>query len=235
MAESEIQAARLDITDLAFAQEYAAEFVSWAGQVFRRITDAIVAPLPEHTPAAIIGVDWGRTNDYTVFTALSKEGYVLEIERFRGVEYSLQRARLRALWERRGGHAHIIAEQNNMGGPVIEQLQRDGLPVISFLTTNATKSAIVEALALAFERGTIRIPNDPVLIGELQAFEAKPLPSGLMRYAAPDGMHDDCVISLAIGWSGIAGAGDSWPQRWYLDPNTGGLSDQPHDYVISQY
>jgi hypothetical protein len=42
-----------------------------------------------------------------------------------------------------------------------------------------------------------------VLIGELQAFEAKSLPSGFTRYAAPEGLHDDMVMSLAIAWSGL--------------------------------
>jgi hypothetical protein len=91
-----------------------------------------------------------------------------------------------------------------MGGPVIEQLQRDGLRVKPFMTTNASKSEAVESLALAFEQGAIRISNDAVLIGELQAFEAKPLPSGIMRYQAPEGGHDDCVMSLAIAWQGVA-------------------------------
>ena len=78
-----------------------------------------------------------------------------------------------------------------MGGPVIEQLQRDGLKVKPFMTTNASKSDAIEALALAFERGEIRILNDPTLIGELQAFESKPLPSAIMRYDAPAGGYDD--------------------------------------------
>jgi hypothetical protein len=91
-----------------------------------------------------------------------------------------------------------------MGGPVVEQLQRDGLRVKPFMTTNASKSEAVEALALAFERGEIRIPNDAVLIGELQAFESKPLPSGIMRYDAPSGGHDDTVMALAIAWQGVA-------------------------------
>jgi hypothetical protein len=56
---------------------------------------------------------------------------------------------------------------------------------------------------MAFERGEIHIPNDPALIGELQAFEGKSLPSGLMRYGAPEGLHDDCVMSLAIAWQGL--------------------------------
>ncbi len=90
-----------------------------------------------------------------------------------------------------------------MGGPVVEQLQRDGLPVVGFVTTNASKSAIVESLCLAFERGMITIPDDPVLIGELQAFEGKKLPSGMTRYSAPEGQHDDTVMSLAFAWSGL--------------------------------
>ena len=40
---SEIESARQDMTDLAFAQEYLAEFVSWEGAVFRRIRDAVMA------------------------------------------------------------------------------------------------------------------------------------------------------------------------------------------------
>ena len=87
-----------------------------------------------------------------------------------------------------------------MGEPLIEQLQRAGLPVQPFQTTNATKTSALDALAPAFERGEIRILPDSVLIAELQAYEMERLPSGLLRYSAPDGMHDDCVMSLAMAW-----------------------------------
>ena len=117
-----------------------------------------------------------------------------------------------------------------MGGPVVEQLQRDNLPVIGFQTTNASKSAIIESLALAFERGTISIPNDPVLIGELQAFEASPLASGLMRYSAPAGQHDDCVMSLAFAWAGLTAPRQ---ETRYLDAATGTYSDTYRPYQIS--
>ena len=72
--------------------------------------------------------------------------------------------------------------------------------VIGYKFTNATKANLIDALALAFERGAIRILPDPVLIGELQAYEAERLPSGLMRYGAPQGMHDDTVMALALAW-----------------------------------
>ena len=73
--------------------------------------------------------------------------------------------------------------------------------------TPDTKAAAIEALALAFERGEIRILNDPVLTGELQAYEVDRTPSGIVRYSAPDGMHDDCVMSLALAWQAIADSG----------------------------
>jgi hypothetical protein len=52
------------------------------------ILGAIWEP-PANVPAVTIGVDWGRSNDYTVFTGVSTGGEVLAIDRFRGLEYSL--------------------------------------------------------------------------------------------------------------------------------------------------
>jgi hypothetical protein len=108
-------------------------------------------------------------------------------------------------------------------------LQRDGLPVQAFTTTATSKAAIIESLALAFERGTFRIPDDPVLIGELQAFEATRMPSGYMRYGAPAGQHDDTVMALAIAWAGLIAPRE---ERRYLDLH-GGTTDTYQPYQIS--
>jgi len=37
-------------------------------------------------------------------------------------------------------------------------------------------------------------------LGELEAYEMQRLPSGMFRYSAPEGMHDDCVMALALAW-----------------------------------
>ena len=63
---------------------------------------------------------------------------------------------------------------------------------------------MVESLGLAFEHGSISILNDPVLVGELQAYEMERLSSGMLRYSAPEGLHDDCVMSLALAWNAVA-------------------------------
>ena len=127
---------------------------------------------------------------------------VVKVDRFNRIDYVVQVGRLKALSERFHPD-RVIAEQNSMGEPLVEQLQREGLPVQGFQTTNASKTGIIESLALAFERREITIPNDSVLVSELQAYEMSRLPGGSFRYSAPEGLHDDTVMSLALAWHGI--------------------------------
>lgn len=199
----EIEAARQELTEARFRQEYEGDFINWEGAVFRRIRDAITNCLrsdPEDGHQYVIGVDWGRSVDFTVFTVVDvTTRSVVAIDRSNQVDYALQRGRLAALRDRWKPIA-IAAETNSIGQPNIEQLERDGVPIQPFDTTNASKSAAVEELVLAFERSDIHIPDNGILIGELEAFAGTVLPSGVIRYAAPEGRHDDTVISLMVAW-----------------------------------
>ena len=71
---------------------------------------------------------------------------------------------------------------------------------MGFQTTNATKAEIIQALELAFEHKAIRILDNSIQKAELMAYESEKLPSGLIRYGAPQGMHDDTVIALCLAW-----------------------------------
>jgi ssDNA-binding Zn-finger/Zn-ribbon topoisomerase 1 len=84
-------------------------------------------------------------------------------------------------------------------------LRRTRLPVEGFQTTASSKKAVIESLSLAFEKSDIQILNDPVLMGELQSFQAEKMPGGGLRYAAPGSGHDDCVMSLGFAWSAVGG------------------------------
>ena len=209
IAAEEIEAARQDITEAAFNQEYLALFVNWEGAVFRRVMECATAERrdgPEAGHEYVIGADWGRSNDYTVFTVVDVTARcMVDMDRSNRVDYVVQRGRLQALCDR-WRPSQIIAELNSIGQPICEELQRAGLPIKGFTTTNASKAEIIEALALAFEQSSIAILNEPVLLGEIQAFAAEQLPGGLLRYAAPGGGHDDCVMSLALAWSSIRAA-----------------------------
>jgi hypothetical protein len=200
---SEIEAARKGLPERIFAQEYLAEFLEDAGYVFRRVAEAATATeqLPQPGGEYVFGVDGGKSADFTVISVIDIAAMrMVAMDRFNQIDYVVQSARLKALAERYAPRV-ILAESNSMGEPIIERLQRDGLPVRGFTTTNATKAQVIEGLALAFERRDLAILNEPVLVGELQAFDMTRLPSGMVRYSAPEGMHDDCVMSLALAYS----------------------------------
>jgi hypothetical protein len=195
------------MSEAMYTQKFLAQYLSWEGAVFRRVNEAARAPFGAERQADhayCIGVDWGRSVDYTVFSVFDATARTMvELDRSNRVDYVIQRDRLRALCEKwRPGV--VLAEANSIGQPIIEQLWRDGLPVKGFNTTNANKALIIEGLALAFERGEIAILRDPVLLAELQVFSAEQLPSGMLRYAAPQGSHDDTVVSSALAWLAVS-------------------------------
>jgi len=199
----EIEAARRGLPERIFSQEYLAQFLDDAGGVFRRVMEAATATPQDGAHLHheyTFGIDWGRQLDYTAIAVMDvTTSSLVALDRFNQIDYTVQLGRLTALYERFRPRA-IVAESNSMGQPLLETLQRDGLPVVPFTTTNASKQIAIDALALAFERGAIRILPDPVLINELQSYEAERLPSGMTRYSAPAGLHDDTVMALALAW-----------------------------------
>ena len=199
----ELDALKEQMSERTYRQEIMAEFLPDGESIFRGIEAAATAPRqegPQGGATYIAGLDWALSVDLTVLVILDATNRrVAYIDRFNGVDYSVQRQRIAAACAR-FGVVSILAEENAMGKPNNDELRRMGLPVRDWTTTNASKAEIVEELAGAFERGNIRIPNDPLLIAELQAFAAERLPGGSTRYAAPEGMHDDMVMALALAW-----------------------------------
>ena len=204
----EIEAARRSLPARVFAQEYEADFVSDDVGVFRRVEEAARMPgavpqeraLPGH--AYVCGLDFGRHADFTVVTVLDVSRSPVELvafDRFNQTDWQTQWTRIQAMHQR-FRPVCMLAEKNAAGEPVIAVLRMLGLNVVEFVTSNPSKALAVQALALAFEQEQLRILDDPVLLAELQAFEAERLPSGMIRYAAPENRHDDFVISLCLAW-----------------------------------
>jgi phage terminase large subunit-like protein len=207
---SEIEAARRDLPEMIFRQEYLAEFINQDGSVFRRVQEAAVLEPSNPTPGRqyIAGVDVASSVDYTVVTILDSETKdMVYLDRFNRVDYPVLIDRLAALYQKWDLFSMVI-EANSIGRPVIDHMLERGLGVIPFTTTSATKQKIIQDLQSAFEHGTIRIINNPILVGELLSYESKRNNSGSFSYSAPEGMHDDTVMSLAIAWNGCSG--DNW-------------------------
>lgn len=205
IAKTEIEAARHELPELIFRQEYEAEFIDDQGGVFRRVQEAaVLSPQePQENGQYIAGVDVAASIDYTVVTVMdSANKHMVYMDRFSRVDYNVLEDRLDAI-NKRWKLLAMKIESNSIGQPVIDNLVRRGVPIIPFVTSNASKQIIIQNLQSAFENADIRILNDPVLIGELLSFESKRSPSGSWMYSAPDGMHDDAVMSLAIAWDAV--------------------------------
>jgi len=205
---SEIEAAKRDLPELIFRQEYLAEFVDDSGGVFRRVQEAAIleAQDPQEGRQYVAGVDVASSIDFTVVSVLDAESKeMVYMDRFNRVDYPVLIDRLEGTYHRYG-LTSMVVEANSIGRPVIDELVTRGLNIVPFTTTSATKQTVIQNLQNAFENGLIRVLDDPVLIGELLSFEAKRNASGSFSYSAPSGMHDDCVMSLAIAWHGLSGS-----------------------------
>lgn len=198
-----------DLTQEAYRQEIMAEFLEGEGSVFRNIYACLTAPMdakPEdHVGHSIsMGVDWAQKHDYSCLSAVCREcACEVELDRFNKIDWSFQRARLKAMADR-WKVVDILAEENSIGSPNIEALANEGLPVRPFTTTASSKPPLIQSLALALERGECRWLNLPIATGELEAYEIKVSPqTGRSQYGAPEGQHDDTVIARALAWSAI--------------------------------
>lgn len=205
ISADEVLAMRDEVSERKAAQEIDAAFLDDAGGVFRNVRLCSTAqPQERATPGHqyIIGADWGKTGDYSVFAVLDVTAMrEVWLDRSNKVEYEIQVGRLVALVERYND-AVVIAEENSMGDPIIGQLRRRGVKVRSFTTTNATKAEIVDSMALTLERQAIELLDHPIATGEMEAYESTRLPSGVYRYSAPEGMHDDTVMGRMLALSG---------------------------------
>jgi len=186
--------------DRFFRQEYLAEFIDDAGEVFRKILDASI--LPYRTPYSgefVIGIDWGRKMDFTVACVLDvKTGEQVDLVRFSKIAWETQRNNILALINKWKPQT-IIAEENSMGDVLIEQfLTEFNVDVEPYYMTNKSKSVVIDKLVLALEIGKLKLLKEPVQIRELQGFNGKRSSFGNIIYGAPAGMHDDTVIALAL-------------------------------------
>lgn len=190
-----------------FEQEYLALFNDSAGQVFRNIKNCIskeISAEPQSDKAYVIGVDWAKLKDFTVFTVIDKDKKtVVRLDRFNKIDYKFQLRKLGVLCGLYNPE-FVVIERNAAGEIIVEQLRED-LPykLIDFYTSLQSKARIIEDLALAFEGGEITIPDNETLINELESFRGKRSKIGIMSYSAPSHLHDDMVMSLAIAWYGM--------------------------------
>lgn len=190
------------LSDSMFRQEIMAEFLVEEGAVFHGVMEQAIGALADPKPGRsyVIGVDWAKHQDFTVFTVMDVTARsVVAWERLTGLDYATKVERLVGLHERYN-NAFVLMDASGVGDPILELLKRRIVRVDGYVFTYRSKRELINALVLAIERGEIVYPDIGQLINELLAYEIQKTTAGNIRYDAPkgEGYHDDCVMSLAL-------------------------------------
>ncbi len=207
---AEIADAKRTLPDQVFNQEYMAEFMDNAGTFFKDIEQYATAVEQLHAIRSnqyVMGIDWGQSNDYTVFSMCDvtrKE--IVALERTNQIDYKFQLDKMMA-FANKFKPKLIVVESNSLGRPQIDHMSRlkfaDGsaLKIHAFNTSNSSKRQILEELSLGLESDELKIIPHPDLMRELQSFEIH-VGAGTPKFSAPAGLHDDTVIATALAWHG---------------------------------
>jgi len=190
---SEIEAARRDLPELAFKQEYLAEFNDNVANPFGLDYIRICTGQMSNEPAVCFGIDLAKSFDWTVIIGLDRFGVVCYFDRFQR-PWNETKEIIRRL-----PRAAIKIDSTGVGDPITEDIQRDRGDVHSFKYTSTSKQQLMEGLSAAIHQRKVIFPEG-VIKAELESFEYQMTGTGV-KYTAPPGLHDDCVNALALAWS----------------------------------
>lgn len=186
----EIDDAKRQLPENVFRELYLAEPSDDGGNPFGiDAIQACIAPLSTRQSVAW-GWDLAKSVDWTVGIALDSGGATCRFERWQSP------------WEQtiadiaRHTDRPALVDSTGVGDPVLEALQRQSSLFEGLKFTPSSKQQLMEGLAVAIQQGQVTFPAGPI-VSELEAFEYEYTRTGA-RYSAPQGMHDDCVMALAL-------------------------------------
>lgn len=223
MPAGEPEAAREDIPEADWRELYLAEPTEEGANPFGlEKLRACRVPTLAAGPAVAWGVDLASRVDWLVIIGLNRHGEVCAFDRWQK-PWDESMELLRAMI----GNTPTLVDQTGLGDPVVRLLQAHreytehavtraghttqrvvtslGRPNIEgYVLSLESKQALFERLAVAFHQQRTRYPetlpppHGRVLANELDAFEYTHTSGGKIRYSAPEGMHDDCVVAYAL-------------------------------------
>jgi len=188
---SEIDAAKFQLPNVVFEQEYMANPMENAANPFGSehinacVKDGIAGK------AEYYGIDLAKSVDWTVIIGLDKLGQVVHFERFQKDWMQTKETILRL-----PKNLPIMIDSTGVGDAIVEELQKKFTQMHGFKFTSTSKQQLLEALANSIQTKTISYPTG-LIKEELEIFEYTFTSTGV-RYSAPSGFHDDCVIALAL-------------------------------------
>jgi hypothetical protein len=205
LSRDEISSAGSDLPAHVFRELYMAEAADDGGNPFdlAKLKACMVPTLSSKAPRHW-GWDLAKHDNWTVGVGLDDDGAVCRFRRFRK---SWNDAETIIMNETK--HCKAKVDSTGVGDPIVEALiRKGGANFEGYKFTGPSKQQLMEGLMAAVQRTEIHFPEyqevptspeDPAMIAfEMETFEYTYTPAGGVRYSAPSGMEDDCVMALAL-------------------------------------
>lgn len=188
-----------DLTEQEFQQQYLAKWLDEDGAVFSNFERLFTSDGADCEGPYLMGLDLGKMRDFTVAYVVDvKSGKFVDRLRFNKIDYVDQVPRIVQMYQK-WGCRFVHMDANGVGQAPAEMLSRAGCSVLPFRWSNENKQALVATMVREVEKGNFTfLKDDDVLKREMTLFEAKITPSGVIKYEAPAGYYDDCVMAAAL-------------------------------------
>lgn len=190
---NEIDDARFQLPELVFEQEYMANPAENQSNPFGyHFIEKCIAPISSKPPVCF-GIDLAKSLDYTAIIGLDNLGQVCYFDRFQ-MDWHNTKETIKRLPK-----VPILIDSSGVGDAIVEDLMRDNVPLTGFKFTSQSKQQLMENLSTAIQQNKIKFPDNNIK-DELKVFEYQFTKQGV-RYEAPSGFHDDCVMALGLAWN----------------------------------
>ena len=207
--------ARRSMTADNFRMLYLAEFVNLRGQVFPDAARCFTVPKfidPQPGRRYVMGVDVAKVYDYTVAYVMDRDSrQIVQRLRFNGMDYTRLEEQVSDLYRRYKCSACAI-DTNGVGENSADHLRKLGLNIVPYKVSHRSKPDLIHNLQREIEFKRVALPEeDTQLLYELTAYRPVLSRDGAyVKYEAPVGYHDDCVIALALVlWTLTGGIGQA--------------------------
>lgn len=192
LATEEIEDAKRLLPENVFRELYLAEPSDDEGNPFGyRFIQSCLAPLSERASVAN-GIDLAKSSDWSVAIGLDRDGFCCGFERWQA-PWEVTVDRILSL----AGKVPTLVDSTGVGDPIVERLKKKRRNVFDgFVFSASSKQKLMEGLAVAIQSGEVHFPDGPIR-AELELFEYVYTRTGV-KYSAPAGYHDDCVMALAL-------------------------------------
>lgn len=205
--QEDLDDARKRMSKTEYEQEFEAKFTARINAAFKRLQFHFRGCKFDSEQNYIMGTDFGMSQDYTAVIVMGSDGLVVFCKRWKDISYIEGVSLIKDVWNA-WGRPIVLADESNVGVPVIEQMTEAGMTVFPVNFNSAkTKNEVIQAHQLAIESNRFVLPHPEsehapadadVVKYEHEEYRVFLTDKGRISFGAPKGEHDDYVIAGAL-------------------------------------